>query len=595
MMKNDSSIPALPLSVLSAMILMGVQAWSQSFDPHPVYGSNALTKAHPGYDMADLLPANASGLPAGFSAHVGGMAFLPNGKLALADFPDPSNGAWKGSVWLFDGVQTGDKTKVTSKEFANNLYGPTGLTVVNGDIYVIDGNSLRKLTDKDSNGTAEVTEITHSWHQNGGQPAVADLVYQNGFFYSAIGSSGGLSVDGASISGGTAKIGMDGKVQMLSSGFRNTGGAGINSKGEIFATDNQGEWLPSSKFINVVPGRYYGYGGLTQNGKAASPPAVWIPQGVVSPPNGNASTYAAGMSPGTVLPIDTGLYAGQYLMGDIRYGNVDRIFLERVGGEYQGALFHFSGGFRAGIYRMTWGPDGALYLGGMGGSGYTWSWKDNTVDDNWGLYRMKPNSKPVFEMVSVKAKAGGFEVKFTQPVDTKVAAANFKVQSWRYVSTGSYGGPQVDMTTLPVQSVQKSTDPTVIFLGIQGLLADHVVHIELDSNAVISTTGLKPWTFETWYTLNRLGTDAFNPTPVFAAQPTRGSFPGWMRAQATHNGGIQIESETAGSYEIRDARGTILEEGVLDAHQARTSAHRYEAGLYFVSRPGSPGIKVICL
>ncbi len=588
---------AIPFRLQLILILLTLgaatgSAFGQSFDPHPVYGPNALTNGHPGYDLADLFPANSTDLPVGYSGHVTGMAFMPDGKLALADLPNSEqSGQWKGSVWLLDGVQTGDKTKVTFKKFLDGLYAPTGLVVVAGDIYVIDANSLKHL--KDNNGTGAITEVTGSWHQGGGQPAVSDLVYQNGFFYSSI-SSAGQSVNGTSISGGTIKIAANGTVERISTGYRNTGGAGINRQGEVFATDNQGEWLPSSKLIHVVPGRYYGFGG-PKAGVTTYPPAAWIPEGIVSPPNGNASTYGAGMSPGTVLPIDTGLYAGQVLMGDIRYGNVHRVFLEKVQGEYQGSLFHFSGGFRAGIFRMAWGPDGALYLGGLGGNFYTWSWKDNRVDDDWGLARMKPNGKPVFEMVSVKAKAGGFEVKFTQPVDAKVAAANFKAQTWRYVSSGSYGGAQVDQTTLPVQSVQKSSDPSVIFLGIDGLLADHVVHIELDSNAVVSTTGLKPWTFETWYTLNRLSTDVFNPASAIVPDPLLSGSPGWIRAQAIDQGGILIESETAGRYEIRDAQGVVLEAGRLDARQPRETINRYKAGIYFVARPGARSLKVILL
>ncbi len=564
-------------------------AFSQVYDQHPLFGPNALRTVHPSYDFADLLPANAAQLPAGFSGHIGGMAFLPNGRLAIADFPDPSFQPWRGSVWVLGGVLTGIQSQVTYHLFANNLYAPTGLTVVGGQIYVIDANTLKLLTGNDSTGTAVVTDITRSWHQGGGQPAIADLKYLNGYFYTSIGNSGGLSVDGASIAMGTAKIAANGNVQMLCTGYRNPGGAGINTQGDIFATDNQGEWLPSSKIINVVPGRYYGYGGLVSNGKTWSPPAVWIPEGMINAPAGDASTWAAGMSPATLLSIDTGVFANQFLMGDIRYGNVDRIFLEKVQNEYQGALFHFSGGFRAGIYRMAWGPDGALYLGGMGGSGYTWSWYDSRVDDDWALHRMKPNGRATFEMIAARAMAGGFELQFTQPLGINAGAVgNFRVQSWIYQPTGSYGGPQVNMTTLAVQSTQMSTDKTRLFLAIAGLQANHVVHIALDSNSVVSSLGAKPWTFETWYTLNNLSTAVATNPELPSARPGR------FQAKATSNGGILIESETAGRYQIRDARGAVLEEGMLDARQSRESIHRYKAGLYFVSLHGRQAIKVIC-
>lgn len=579
-------LPGLYLAWAALCVPHG--AAGQAFDPHPVFGPNSLAKTHPGWDFSDLLGDNPAALGAGFSAHIGGMAFLPDGRLAVADFPAPEAQPWKGGVWLLEGVQTGDKAQVKAKLFAGNLYGPTGLTVVNGDVYVIDANSLKKLTDKDGNGTAEVAEITRSWHQNGGQPAVADLTYHDGYFYSAIGSSGGVAVDGASIAGGTAKIGMDGKVQQLCTGYRNTGGGGVNSKGEIFATDNQGEWIPSSKLIHVVPGRYYGFGGLTRNGVAASPPAVWIPEGTVSPPGGNASTWAVGLSPSTVLPIDSGAFAGQMLMGDIRYGNVDRIFLERVQGEYQGALFHFSGGFRAGIYRMAWGPDGALYLGGLGGNFYTWSWKDNNLEDDWGLYRLKRNAKSVFEMAAVRAKAGGFEIEFTLPAKAGLAAGDFKVQSWRYAPTGSYGGPQMDMKTLAVKSLQPSADRTRLFLEIPGLEEGRVVHFELDSNAVTAAAGGKPWTAEAWYTLNKLSTEA--PT---AANPGILPFAGKAQVWPAAGGHIAFSPLADGEYRIRDAAGTQRETGPARAGGVSQSSRTLRPGLYLVALPGQAPVRVI--
>lgn len=557
---------------------------AQSFDPHPFAGPNALRKSHPGFDLADLLPAGANELPQGFTAHIGGMAFLPDGRLAVCDFPNPSAQPWKGSVWLLTGIQTGDRSQVKFARFTDNLYGPTGLTVVNGEVYVIDANSLKRLSDKDNNGTAEVTELTGSWHQNGGQPAIADLAYHGGFFYSAFGSSGGLSVGGKSVAGGMLKIGMDGSVERLNTGFRNTGGGGVNAQGDLFATDNQGEWVPSNKLIHAVKGRHYGYGG-----GVASPPAVWIPAGVMSGPSGDASRWAVGLSPSTVTPIPTGIFAGQFLVGDIRYGNVHRVNVEKIEGEYQGGLVHFSGGFRAGIYRMAWGPDGSLYLGGMGGSGYTWSWKDNDQSDDWGLYRMKPNANPVFEIQSVSAKSGGFELAFTLPVKVGIAAGNFKAQSWRYVATGAYGGPQVDQKNLAITSVTASSDRKKLFLEIPGLEAGRVVHLELDSNLVTSDDGRKPWTAEAWYTLNRLSIER----PTLAAAPVPAT-PGRIWANAIPGGAIRIQSDREGVYGIRDARGVLLEKGAVKAYKTAMTRLRFKPGLYFVSLNGEPGLRVAC-
>lgn len=567
-----------------------IGAAGQSFDPHPFAGPNALKKTHPGYDFSDLLPTSATSLPQGFTAHIGGMAFLPDGRLAVCDFPNPrDDGAWKGSVWILDGVQTGDRSQVKFAKFHDGLYGPTGLTVANGDIYVIDANSLRRLTDKDRNGTAEATEITRSWHQGGGQPAVADLAYHNGFFYSAFGGSGGLSVDGKSVAGGEAKIGMDGAVEKLNTGFRNPGGGGVTLQGDIFATDNQGDWLPSSKLIHVVKGRHYGWGGAVNNGVATSPPAIWIPMGMMSGPSGDPSKWAAGLSPTGVLPILSGAFAGQLLVADIRYGNLHRVNLDKVQGEYQGALFHFSGGFRAGIYRMAWGPDNALYLGGLGGPFYTWSYKDNDLSDDWGLYRMKPNTNPVLEFRSVTAKKEGFLLEFTLPVKAGVAANHFKVQSWRYSPTGTYGGPQIDQKNLAVESALLFGDRKNLFLKIAGLEAGKVVHIEMDSNLVTTDDGRKSWTTEAWYTLNQLSDEVVS---VYETAPRQATTPVWIRARATPEGAILVRSDADGTYAIRDARGTLLEAGAVKSHRESRSRRLFGPGIYIVSVNGKAQVRV---
>ena len=54
------------------------------------------------------------------------------------------------------------------------------------------------------------------------------------------------------------------------------------------------------------------------------------------------------------------------LIGDVTYGGLQRAYLEKVHGEYQGAVFRHTQGLEAGITRTTIGPDGAIYVGGLG-------------------------------------------------------------------------------------------------------------------------------------------------------------------------------------------------------------------------------------
>ena len=67
--------------------------------------------------------------------------------------------------------------------------------------------------------------------------------------------------------------------------------------------------------------------------------------------------------------VEEGPYAGQLLIGDVTYGGLQRGFLEKVDGEYQGALFRMSQGFEAGVSRVLKDADGTLYVGGLGAGG----------------------------------------------------------------------------------------------------------------------------------------------------------------------------------------------------------------------------------
>jgi cytochrome c len=127
-------------------------------------------------------------------------------------------------------------------------------------------------------------------------------------------------------------------------------------------------------------------------------------------------------SPSEPVLIHEGPYKGQMLHGDVTHGGIKRDFIEKIKGQYQGAVFRFSQGLEAGVNRLRWGPDGALYIGGVGMVG-GWSWQEK----QYGLQRMQYNGKKTFEMLAVRLKENGFEIELTEPIkeNTKVHAEDF--------------------------------------------------------------------------------------------------------------------------------------------------------------------------
>jgi cytochrome c len=177
------------------------------------------------------------------------------------------------------------------------------------------------------------------------------------------------------------------------------------------------------------------------------------------------------------------------------------VFVEEVDGVLQGVVFRYTQGLEAGINRVVVGPDNGTYVGGIGSTG-NWGQEGK---ERFGLQRLRYNGKPVFEPLAVRAFANGFEVEFTRPMAPLTAndPGDYRVSQWRYVPTGLYGGPKVDLEPLAVKSVTWSGDRTKAFLELDGLKEGNVVHIWVN-RGVISAAGESLWTTEAWYTLNRV-------------------------------------------------------------------------------------------
>jgi hypothetical protein len=96
--------------------------------------------------------------------------------------------------------------------------------------------------------------------------------------------------------------------------------------------------------------------------------------------------------------------------GDVTHGGVKRDFLEKVDGVWQGCIFRWTQGLEAGVNRISFGPDGALYVGGIGSTG-NWGQEGKK---RFGLQRLKYNGKPTFEILAMRARSDGFDVEFTE-------------------------------------------------------------------------------------------------------------------------------------------------------------------------------------
>ncbi len=447
----------------------------------PGYGM-PLEDIHPSYDLTTLHTED-------FKPKVGGLAFLADGRLLLTTWDT------EGGVYMMDGLG-GDPNKITTKRIATGLAEPLGIEVVDGNIYVLQKQELTQLIDLDGDEIIdEYRVICNSWQVTADFHEFAfGLVFDKGHFYVSLSMAMRLlSTEQQQFDRGRVlKIALDGNYEWVNYGLRTPNGIGLGIDEELFVTDNQGQWLPANKLIHVKKGDYHGMAwglldSLSEIPKM-TPPTIWLPQDEI------------GNSPSEPIIMKDGPYQGQMLHGDVSNGGIKRDFLEKIDGSYQGAVFRFTQGLEAGVNRLCWAPDGALYIGELGMLG-GWSWKEK----KYGLQRIKYNGKPTFEMLAIRAKPKGFEIEFTQPVKSirEFTANDFFLRQWWYLPTEEYGGPKMDIMRLQATKVELSEDGTKVYLEIPNLKKENVVYFRLPEN-LESAHGESLWSSEAWYTLNNI-------------------------------------------------------------------------------------------
>ncbi|MCE6988060.1 PA14 domain-containing protein [Dyadobacter sp. CY323] len=446
-----------------------------------------LVAVHPSFTLSQARPDN-------FQPRVGGMDFLADGRMVVSTWDS------LGSVYIVDGRKAASPNDIKVKRIAYGLAEPLGLKVVDDEIYIMQKQELTKLVDLNKDEIIdEYQTICNGWKVSANFHEFAfGLVYKDGYFYGTLATA--INPGGASTKpqipdrGKVVKISKkDGSFTFVASGLRTPNGIGLGVDNEIFIADNQGDWLPANKIIHLQEGAWYGSRSVDFEGTAnrkETPPVVWLTQDEI------------GNSPSQPARLNVGPYQNQMIHGDVTHGGIKRVFAEKVNGSYQGAAFRFTQGLEAGVNRLVWGPDNALYVGGVGSTG-NWG---HTGKLGYGLQKLTFNDKIAFEMLAVRAKPDGVEVEFTEPLKEGVGekASDYDIRQWWFKPTGDYGGPKMDNENLAVKSVKVSADRKKVTLQLAGMKSKHVVYIHLNRKTIVSQAGNSLWSTEAWYNMNEI-------------------------------------------------------------------------------------------
>lgn len=464
--------------------------------------------------ISDYYRVETIATPKGLSAEVGGLDFMPDGRL-VATFH-------RGEVYTYNPATQAWKL------FASGLHDPLGvLATSDREILVMQRPELTRITDTDGDGVGDQFDtvcdtfgMTGNYHEFAFGPVRAK---DGGYFIALNVASNGAGIrhevrgqltplsgpdarmySAVPYRGWVVKIGTDGKLTPWALGFRSPNGLGLDAEGNLFVPDNQGDWIGSSPLYHVEQGKFYGHvASLAWKEGIITPPvkmpvaeldAMRTPPAIVFPHNLMAN------SPTQPLLIDTGgkfgPFEGQMLIGEMNRARIIRTIFDKVDGQLQGACIPFidDGQLRKGNNRMAFAKNGSLWVG--------------QTDHGWagdkGIQRIVWTGKVPLEVLGMKLTKTGFDLTFTKPLDPETASkqATYKLKRYYYEYHAAYGSKQYDLAEVVASAVKLSPDGKTVSLELPELKAWRVYELQLDDlKAADGTSIVNPLVC---YTLNHL-------------------------------------------------------------------------------------------
>ncbi|MEA3209716.1 MAG: hypothetical protein QOE70_2773 [Chthoniobacter sp.] len=367
-----------------------------------------------------------------------------------------------GDVWLIHGL-AGDLGAVRWKRFASGLHEPLSLIVRDETIFVFDRNGLWRLRDTDGDGEADVHEL----FSNVFSQTAETREFPNGVRAAPDGSfilaKGGQ--EGATLgkhNGMVLRLSPDGtRVEVLARGLRQPF-IGVHPRtGLITASDQQGNYVPSTPLHLIGGGAYYGFLPAflpkEQYPAPIADPLTWIPHMVNASAASQIWLVAAKMGPLNEALIHLGY-------------NRPELFLVRMnerGSRPQAAVISLTRDLPFGALAGAVNPaDGQLYVAGFKVFG-------TSAPRISGLARLRYTGAPCTLPREVVAMDKGLLLRFEVPLDpASVLPDSFMVQRWMYQRTAKYGSPHLRLDgtpgqeLMPASSAYLSSDGRAVFVGL---------------------------------------------------------------------------------------------------------------------------------
>ena len=434
------------------------------------------------------------------NVRIADIAFFGDGKAAAVTF--------EGDVWMIEGIDR-NLQNIKWRRFASGLHEPMSLEIVRDTVYVFGREGIVKLHDINKDGVADYYENFSNVMAQSPESRewAGDMVLApDGSFYIAKGGSqsNGPGVTpqvtkgfraGSQHNGTILKISPDGLTyEVIATGLRGPY-LGIHpEKGTLTASDQQGNYVPSTPIYLIKKGDYYGVPATEhrKDNPPIAPPLTWMPHKV-----DRSSISQAWITGNKMGPLN-----GDLIHFSFAHPGLFRVLIDSASKITQGGVSFINANYPAPTSKGTVDPlDGQLYITGFN------LWGSSSMGIS-ALQRLRYTGKPSYLPNRFSATHQGVLLGFDSELDAAAVGntANFQVKRWNYKRTPEYGSGHFKTDgssgeeTLTVAGSYLSSDGKKIFL----LIPDMKEVMQMEVAYQITAKDGKVVQDRFWFTINNM-------------------------------------------------------------------------------------------
>ena len=386
------------------------------------------------------------------NVRVSGIDFFKDGRAAIVTFD--------GDVWIVENIE--QRNNIRWKRFASGMYEPQALVIRDEKIFVFDRTGIVRLHDRNGNGEADFYEnfCNLPIQTTESREFAMDMqLMPDGSFMIAKGGQRGSTLNPHS--GAIIHISKDGrKLSVYANGLREPY-IGVDSKtGEVYASDQQGHYTPSTPFHAIKKGAFYGFRAPfdKRDVPTITEPTTWIPHRINQSGASILKVYSEKMKH----------FDNSILYIDYNAPSLGRVYYNSERPE-EAAYLRLKQNFNFPILKGAVNPkDGLVYLSGF----QVWDTKAPQIS---GIGRIEAVKNPLTP-TNVRYFKEGVMLSFATKIHPdSVNPHMFKIERWNYQRTSKYGSGHYTLNGKAGQedvapsTVTLSKDNKSIFIAIPGM------------------------------------------------------------------------------------------------------------------------------